>query len=244
MSSESFDSAISLSSSLSKAFQVHHLHQPIRPSQGSQMTVRSLLRFVAGKPADSRLGKVQRRVHIPDIPWKEGEDDQRPRPEVVVTDKKSDNAVTNLPRFAVHNINRETKFLIRPMDSSRRHKSRPQSELRFRLNFAFKGLQKAEIQRNKIEKKRPSSHMQVQGNRCSYSHRPCSSVSLHPEPPAHWPVTVSSPSPVLRPSIKSGMKRTPATASFTVFDSAALEKVGKKAYSSFERSRSSRGFNA
>lgn len=267
LSDLSFDSAVSsLSPYLpwARPYQAQRFLPPSRPAQGCQITVKSLLQGLGEKREEGRKPvKAHRKIQMPEMRWKE-EGVSKPA-EVLRSEKKQTVPVPTEPRFqaspakfSVHNINQEVQLFAH--FQPRQARIRPQSEVKLRAELGVRGAMKGEFVsevkargRGCDTDRRPHSSILIQGSRCSYSHR--SASYMHPEPSIVLTHEASSPlreqrshalrsllraRPVL--SGKRGMRKSAATASFTVFEVAGLEEAGKKAYNSFEKSRSSREF--
>ena len=272
----SFDSAVSsLSPYLpcGRPYLAQRFLPPSRPSQGSQITVKSLLSQGAQGLGQRREEgrkpvKAQRKIRMPEMRWKE---EGLPQPaEVPKTEERRTVLEPTEPRsqaspakFSVHNINQEVQLFSH--FQPRQVRVRPQSELKLRVELGLRGASKGDLLsgvkaagRGSATDRRPNTSILVQGSRCSYSHR--SAFYMHPEPsvvlvrdarPGYSPArpreqrssalrSLLRVKPVL--SGKKEMRKSVATASFTVFEVAGLEEAGKKAYHSFEKSRSSREF--
>lgn len=269
LSDLSFDSAISSQSSVLPISYLAQRFRPLfRPSQGSQMTVRSLLSRVAEKQGDGRKPvKAHQRIRMPETRLNDEETERKlPQTEEkrVIIVPKEPYSLPSPPKLTVHNINREVQLFSKLASAfqPRQARIRPQSEVRSRLDIGARAakdqspsLIKVAI-RGSATDRRSAASIHIQGSRCSYSHR--SSVSMHPEPSlasvrqqtaSYSPVR---PSSALRSLLRGrpvgsglkGMRKSVATASFTVFEIVGLKEAGKKAYHSFERSRSSRGLPA
>ena len=257
LSDLSFDSAISSQSAqLPISYLAQRFRPLFRPSQGSQMTVKSLLSQVAEKQGDGRKPiKAHQRIRMPETRLNDEETERKLPPteeKHVVVVPKEPHSLPLPPKLTVHNINREVQLFskLAPAFQPRQARIRPQSEVRSRLDIGRSpSLIKVAIKGSATDR-RSAASIHIQGSRCSYSHR--SAVYMHPEPSlvsvrqqttSYSPVRPSESS-ALRSLLRGrpvgsrlkGMRKSAATASFTVFEIVGLKEVGKKAYHSFERS--------